>query len=177
VLWPPDPSRARRILVPSLPIHPPPPTSKSIFLENAEKITQPRQMNLYGGFMSDCPNLYIPFFKRWMRLHPDILVPSLPIHPPPPTSSNSIISESVQKITQPRQINLYAIFVAYCPSIYPFHSSKSDCGFILFPTAGCQHSYMLRRYLLGNGERICGQIFDTIFPKGPNKRSRHLVQL
>ncbi len=51
-------------------------------------------------------------------------------HPSATTyTRNSIISGNAQKITQPRQINLYGTFVSDCLSIYTFNW-KGGCGFI-----------------------------------------------
>jgi hypothetical protein len=131
VLWPPDPRRARRILVPSLPIHPPPPTCNSNISENVQKITQPRIINLYGIFVSDCPSIYTFHSSKggcgfiqisWFPAYPSIRHHRIP--------AGAFISEHAQKITQPQQINLYGIFVSDCPSIYTFYSSKGGCGLI-----------------------------------------------
>jgi len=129
VLWPPDPRRARRILVPSLPIHPPPPIpARALFQKTGKNHATSTNKSLRYICVRLSVHLYIPFFKRWLRLHPDILVPSLPIHSPPPIPEG--LFQKALKITQPRQINLYGGFMSDCPSIYTFHSSKGGCCFI-----------------------------------------------
>jgi hypothetical protein len=132
VLWPPDPRRARRILVPSLPIHPPPPTSSnSIISENAQKnhATSTNKISTVGLCQTVRPFIHFILQKvaAASSRHPGAQL----THPSANTyTRNRIILKNAQKITQPRQINLYGIFVSDCPSFYTFHSLKSGCGFI-----------------------------------------------
>jgi hypothetical protein len=90
---------------------------------------QPRQINLYGIFVSDCLSIYtFPSSKggcgfiqiSWCPAYPSIRHHLYP----------KDCFRKRSKITQPRQINLYGGFMSDCPSIYTFHSSKGGCCFI-----------------------------------------------